>query len=338
MNNLEAIRKQYTLIVWGHQKVLHSHSFIHEAFTKAAERMGFDVGWFPDAPESASALNPDGYYIFICEGQCVEHLPWLKNGKYLLHNVDNHAVQQHDNWGKSFQTYMREDFDKMHVRSEQAKALNHFQWTENNTCFFSPWATDLMPDEMREEDVGAGWDESSYIAWVGTLNGTGTEFGNTSTVMPFLRAADSDNKGLVLFGPYPFEICDANGNIVDNKPPNPISAADNRQLVKSSFLAPSITGPWQERRGYIPCRIFKNISYGQLGITNSAAVLDVMEGYALQNSDTEALYHEAKEFILGKPEEALKMAKASFRIVKEKHTYVNRLTNMLLFLFDEDSK
>jgi len=334
MNDIESIKKQFTLIVWGHQKVLHSHSFIHQAFTRAADRMGFNVGWFPDAPESVASLDPDGKYIFICEGQSVQHLPWLENSKYLLHNVNNHFVQQHDNWGKSFQTYMREDFNNMHVRSTNATAHDHFQWTENGDCFFSPWATDLMPDEMDEGTVGADWGTSDYVAWVGTLNGTGTEFGNTSTVMPFLRAASEDQKELVLFGPYSFELCDAHGNVVENRPPNPISAEDNRLLVQSSFLAPAIVGSWQERRGYVPCRLFKNISYGQLGVTNSKAVFDVIEGQALYNKDTAALYYEAKEFVLGKPEEALKMAKNSFKLVKEKHTYVNRLTSLLLFLFD----
>ena len=169
---------------------------------------------------------------------------------------------------------------------------------------------------------------------VGTLNGTGTEFGNTSTVTPFLRAAEEDSKELVLFGPYPFELCDLNGNVVEQRPPNPISAEDNRLLVQSSFLAPAIVGSWQERRGYVPCRLFKNISYGQLGVTNSKAIFDVIEGQALWNKNTTALYHEAKELILGKPEEAMTMAKSAFMLVKEKHTYINRLTSLLLFLFD----
>jgi hypothetical protein len=39
----------------------------------------------------------------------------------------------------------------------------------------------------------------------------------------------------------------------------------NVAAIRRSRIAPAIAGRWQVEHNYLPCRMFKNISYGQLG-------------------------------------------------------------------------
>jgi hypothetical protein len=47
-----------------------------------------------------------------------------------------------------------------------------------------------------------------------------------------------------------------------------IGDALNTFFIRRSRLAPAIGGAWQVQQNYLPCRMFKNISYGQLGFSN----------------------------------------------------------------------
>lgn len=101
-------------------------------------------------------------------------------------------------------------------------------------------------------------------------------------------------------------------------------------LISSSYMAPAIVGQWQLEKGYIPCRIFKNISYGALGITNSKTVYDLFEHKIVYNPDTYQLFYNARERLEAFTFEELYEL---MDFVKNKHTYINRI-ELLLSFFD----
>ena len=51
-----------------------------------------------------------------------------------------------------------------------------------------------------------------------------------------------------------------------------ISDVENVAAIRSARLAPAFAGGWQVEHNYLPCRLFKNISYGALGFTNVPAL------------------------------------------------------------------
>jgi hypothetical protein len=95
-------------------------------------------------------------------------------------------------------------------------------------------------------------------------------------------------------------------------------------FVRMSRIAPAIAGKWQVANNYLPCRMFKNISYGQLGISNVKKFNDLFGGYSITGNNIEELIENSlklksnkyKEMVLGQQE-----------IVK-KHTYLNKLINI----------
>ena len=78
---------------------------------------------------------------------------------------------------------------------------------------------------------------------------------------------------------------------------------------------------------YVPCRSFKNTSYGQLVITNSKSVYDFFDSDAAYSSDTYELFHIAKE-MQDDPKTKDKILRQMVK-VKENHTYVSRLIDIM---------
>jgi hypothetical protein len=68
--------------------------------------------------------------------------------------------------------------------------------------------------------------------------------------------------------------------------------------------------------------MFKNISYGQFGITNNKRVNDIFGNKLIYNPDSYKLYYEAKERLASMQVTELH---ALMDEVAKKHTYLNRI-------------
>ena len=77
---------------------------------------------------------------------------------------------------------------------------------------------------------------------------------------------------------------------------------------------------WQIEHGYIPCRVLKNISYGQLGVTNSFESDYMLHGNTLFNADEGEL---ARSFA-SLPNRCGKKQRRAYQLVRQRHTYLNR--------------
>lgn len=108
------------------------------------------------------------------------------------------------------------------------------------------------------------------------------------------------------------------------------------ELIRKSYIAPDIRGSGVTGKdttaeesnhlstGYIPCRVFKNISYGQLGISNSPAVNALMGDYIVFSSDIRELVDKAE-----KHRQNYDKIMASMIYVKDNHTFINRANALL---------
>lgn len=106
-----------------------------------------------------------------------------------------------------------------------------------------------------------------------------------------------------------------------------VSRDEHISLIQRSCLAPAITGTWQLGEGYVPCRIFKNISYGQLGVTNSAAVGDLFDDRLVVNADTHQLFADGQAALRAPGGGA--RVRELMQTVRETHTFVQRIGTIL---------
>lgn len=96
-------------------------------------------------------------------------------------------------------------------------------------------------------------------------------------------------------------------------------------------MAPTIVGTWQKKQGYIPCRIFKNISYGQWGITNSKTAYEILQRKITYNPNTYKLFYDA---LLAISHLDLRKHFEVMDFVRDNHTYINRIETILNFIED----
>ena len=217
-------------------------------------------------------------------------------------------------------------------RCEEISACTYYEKLENNgglakhhenpepmsyECIYTCWATDLLPHEILDETIYAKRDKKIY--WFGTSN-------------PF------NTKEVALFA----DECSRNGiEFVVNDPwQNPLPFDVVQSYTMKSFMAPDFrssgdprkvalgeTGTCHKHTGYIPCRLLKSISYGHLGITNSRHAYELLEKKVVYNSDERRLFYDALKDI-----ENYDLIKEQMNIVREKHTFLNRISDLIKVL------
>lgn len=291
------------IVIWGHKLHSHTHSYIHHAFYRAFEAMGYPTFWFDnnDSIEEYDFANT----LFLTEGQVDANIPIRDDCLYIIHNCTNSKYLPLLNAGKCIQLQVYTDQVLAYQTEEIAKCIHY---DVPGKTVYMPWATDLLPDEIDAIKQRMPMNQNSNkIYWIGTV-GDGY-FGNINEINPFKQA--SQDAG--------YEFIAQGGNV---------SPEDHQRLIGSSYMAPTIVGKWQFNVNYIPCRIFKNISYGQMGITNSYRVYDLFEKKIVYNPDTYQLFFDAQE--------ALKNVTQSqifelMDFVRDNHTYINRIETLFDF-------
>jgi hypothetical protein len=294
------------VVVWGHPWGSHTHSYVHAGFVRALQALGVETVWTDDPPlldRLGSAQT-----LFITEGQVVGQLPRDRSCRYVLHNVEREWYQDLVGQVLLLQTHTL-DVCREEAERASGERLNGYTYAaaddDGTVVLYQPWATDLLPDEFDFSLAPPPLGPGAYAAWVGTI-GRG-EFGNEDELAGFRTAA-----------------ADAGVDFVHRQG---VTLATHRALVAGSVVAPAIVGSWQLRKGYLPCRIFKNVSYGRVGLTNSPVVSSIFEQEVPWRADTAELLSLGVELLSHRELLVQQMGE-----VQARHTFYNRLETILSYL------
>ena len=281
----------------------HTHSFIHASFYKAFKSLGYETYWFDDTKYDQIDF---GNCLFIATGDQEKKIPLIKDSYYVLHNVDSKKYLENGCKVLSLQTHTKRNILENDLIINNYTTFSKGEVSTLYTC----WATDLLPKEI---DISQAINSKHprNCLWIGTFGDSKGEFQNGTELDPY------------------FNLCATNGIEVIKINPwsRPVSFEENRNLVNRSFFSPTIQGPWQIKNEYIPCRIFKHISYGHMGYTNSPAVNSIFEGELIYERNTEDLFHKSLEF--KEDPNHIEKLRHLMNVVKEKHTYVNRINQII---------
>jgi hypothetical protein len=293
------------VIIWGHKLHSHTHSYIHAAFYRAFEYQGYNTYWFDDN----DTLNGFDFSssLFITEGQVDKRIPLRDDCRYILHNCDGEKYRSLRQKGNCImlQVYTHDCLP----RSVQ-KLDDCIYADKNDLCIYMPWATDLLPheiDAIKNKFRIRAPGKNKAVYFIGTIGG-GT-FGNDNHIDKFKRA------------------CHEHG--ISFMQQRNLSLEETILNTQSSLMAPAIQGDWQIEKGYIPCRIFKNISYGAIGATNSKTVRELFQRKIVYNPDCYQLFYDVRDRI---NTITLEEQFEIMDFVKEKHTYLNRIEHLLQFM------
>ena len=178
-----------------------------------------------------------------------------------------------------------------------------------------PWATDILPNEINTNI------EKVKLLQIPNRNRKDALFlgsvysgvhGNIDELTKFELGAKNIGIQLLI----------ANSTNIDEN--------STINLLQQAYITPSIVGTWQKRQGYIPCRIFKTISYGQLGVTNSKQVFNIINNLGVYSEDETKLCDKAIECL--EHESSNETIIDAMKIIRDNHTYINRIES-IQFIF-----
>lgn len=300
------------IVIWGYPKNSHTHSYIHEAYYKAFQRLGYTTYWLNNNSDTSNFDFSET--LFLTSGDVESAgIPIRKDCWYITHNCP---------WEKFKEVRSRLVNTQVLTKNvpllKTVEKINEYTYIEDITVY-QPWATNLLPEEIDATAVIKP--ESKEINYVGTVADMGySNVGNC--LRRFSEGCAEDGIKVVVYGGYtPGSFSGSNISSV----PGFVDDAEHLRLLKRSAYAPQFCGDFQLDIGYIPCRIFKNISYGHHGLTNSPYVNDLFDGQLIFDSDGYNLYTKARSSISNTATEKL------MKLIRDKHTFINRVETILKF-------
>lgn len=322
------------VIIWGYPLNSHTHSYIHGAWYKTFKYLGYDTYWFHDDnyPVNFDYNNS----IFITEGYAEKNIPLVKSSTYFVHICINP------------QKYLEKECRLIDIRFNvnQINDCNYsYEFDKNSTikidevsfydkcandsvlsdkfkkgiskyeALYLSWATDLLPEEFNYDDRFLSREKRVYH--IGSISES-----NINEIQKFGKAVQENNIEFVHINPWL----------------NPVTWDEVKNLTQKSYIAPDLrgsamraeingkvdTGANHKLIGYIPCRIFKNISYGQIGATNSKAVKDLLNDFVIYNDDEYQLFYDTD-----KKKNDTNYILDQMKFVQKYHTYVNRVDSIM---------
>jgi hypothetical protein len=288
------------VVAWGHPLHSNTFSYIHSSFLKAFKFLGYETMWLTNEDDVSNIDFSNT--LFFTEGQVDQKIPIRNDCYYVLHNCD---FVKYPRSRLRLQTYFQNDPLTIEGQYAGERLDNGVYYNREQNMLYQPWATDLLPHEI--DLAYAGQPRGTTCHWVGTIGGE--LYGNINEISPFRKA------------------CEENGIAFVHHAPTHTPLDDSVRLIRESYLSPSIHGTYQSKYGYVACRIFKNISYGQLGATNSRAAQGIFEGQLVYNQDTYQLF-----FDMQKKANDLKRIVSLMTFVRDKHTFLNRIDRILSVL------
>jgi hypothetical protein len=314
------------VIIWGHQLHNHTHSYIHNAFYIGFKHLGYKVYWFNENGEN-NYPNPNeeidfNNSLYIVHGLESKKLPLNDTSFYICHNVEwlcnnerkiptSHVLINNSEGILSKNIIYLQVYYIGCINEKKFNNYKYYCYSDDYNLIYMPWATDLLPSEIDENIKNL---DSFKIKNISNFIGMPLEHWEI-----FCKELKKHNIEYKNYG----GTFDINSN--KNK-----SIEENMKLIQESIIAPSLQTQWQIENNYIPCRIFKNISYGKMGITNNPTVYELFDKKIIYSDSINELVKKGLEFN-NKPEKN-KIIKDLMIEVRDNHTYLNRINFILDFI------
>lgn len=301
------------VIIWGLKGTNHTHKYIHDAFYKAFTHMDYNTYWVNSIKElNVTAENSFILYTGIKYDECpvhsVEEPPILASCFYCLHNCHSNIITEIKNicgFNKllNIQVYTTDCISKSHKLKNHK--LTYLQ--KDRSILFFPWGTNLLPNEIDKNIKNYDKINSNNIysfRHIGSMTqGWNKPYNILKTVL---------NRNKITF--------ETKGGWPDN-----ISEEESRFFLQEAVFLPSLQIKWQLVKEYIPCRIFKNISYGKFGITNNSAVNTLFDNKLVYDSNIKTLVRKSIDFENQSYNTKKNIVIDLMNDVKKNHTYISRI-------------
>ena len=234
------------VVIWGLRKKRDTFRYIHMACFNVLKKSGASVIWVDDHPRNRSAVSNKS--IVLAVNNASKHLPKVKGTRYVLHNINP----------EPFLPFLNKRSHLLQIQVWTKSALGNPQAQElipcvsldtTNYVLYQPWGTPFAIHEWVRKPIKA---KLATEFWIGSVWNNALNQGNRQMYGEWLQVLRSHGIDLRKM-PYGW----------------PDTKFTYGSLVRLSSIAGAVVGEWQRDNGYIPCRLFKNISFGAVPVGNS---------------------------------------------------------------------
>lgn len=307
--SIHALNKQLgikRIIIWGLRTVFNdSYRFVQGGFYLTLKKLNVPTVWLDDSPASIAELMP-GDLIFAAN-RAMQYMPLMPEVKYCLHNADSHYFEGLDKTQfMRLQVLTQERFASEKQKSEgvNSSLLGAGNFEAKDNILYQSWGAPLLAREFYKP-MRLEYKKSEYF--VGTIWENELGQGN-SKVIPVYKA-ELQKRGIQFLH-------------VQGAPER-----INPMYVRHAAVGASIVGNWQREVGYTPCRLFKAVSFGRVGLINSTSMASAYP-WAICNQNIPELVDYALS-LTPRQNEELVAYQQSF-VAKE--TYESKIHNILQVL------
>ena len=309
------------VVIWGNKLDSgDTFSFIHYGLNRVSRFMGFKTLWL-NASDNLPQIDLSRT-LFLTEGGA-KKLPIRKDCWYVVFNYDR-LINDIDD---AFAEGRAIAYQHWNGRGSECylamEKVGEMAYLDGTKLLHLPWATDRIPPEIAAIRDRLSAPTVRRCAFVGSMNWSGPPFDMDKQWGPFISACERGGVPFVCGRNRRYQCQTSNyagRKMLFNYPEEAVT------YVCRSLLAPSIQGHWQCEVGHLGDRIFKNLSYGKLGITNNLHIEALLGEHCVFCENTEKLFGMAMDAVQSRPPARVM---AAMRLVAEKHTYVNRINAML---------
>lgn len=239
------------IVIWGLRLTNHTHRYIFLGYYNNLREAGLNVVWLEDTAENNNYIK-DNDIVFVVN-VASKNIIYKEKCFYVLHNVEFAEDEQN-----------RPCFDRtINLQVYTHKAKQRFAevisppfilWESGSRTLYQPWGTDVPPYRFSLPIPSKA--KSNIFYWIGSIWNNELNQGNIHEIGQLKK------------------ILHSNGIIFKHVFPVPSSG-----LVKlTQRSAMPLAGSWQVNSGYLPCRVFKNVSFGCLSMTNVVEFNEIFKG------------------------------------------------------------
>ena len=317
------------IIIWGFYPengvLQNTISYVWNSFYNAFKYLGYEVYWFPNEKNEDFDFSN---CIFIAEAYDDSEIPLNKTSTYFVHCAYNPAKYvgkvgkfidmrynlkkiDHPNYVYELDKENTELIDKGCYYEPSTNKVVDFKngrvnyQIEDFDKVYIGWATNLMPNEINEEDVY--YPRSNKVYFLGSISNDG-KYANIPLIEEFARECQKNNIEFLL----------------NNFSANQLTEDDYIRLCKESLLGFDIRCQADVEWGRISCRLYKKMSYGHLGMTNCYEAYKELDEHCIYNESASGLFYDA----MAKKDD-YKFIKDGLNYIKNHHTYVNRVQSLM---------
>jgi hypothetical protein len=298
---------KYKILIWGYPPHTHTHSYIHYGFYKACKYLGYDVNWLDDTPQNKNLDLSNT--IIISEANVIKYLPIQSSATYFIHNLkeDFSAIENSN-------VYNYLVYHDQYSWDGVTKVDDYFWFCEKTKTPVIMWGTDLLPHEIDNLSPVLYNENEKNVYFVGTVQGNNT--------IEFSNVCSNNGKNFINLGGY-------TGFSEDEKSLGFYDYKKSIDIMRESYISFDIREQCHVNNGYVPCRLFKNMSYGKWTGSNSIKLKQFFGDRLTFNSNLNLLY---SDIVKDYKNCNFDMLKDNMNYIKKNHTYLNRVQSLLSIL------